>query len=179
MSNVDIIQGDSGKVFPAILPQIEEPCLFWLDGHYSAGITAKGQLETPIIEELQAIFNHPEKTNHVILIDDARCFTGENDYPELSELKELVAKNLPNHIWEVKDDIIRISLPLNPGKSSTVQTSLPVREQVENFNKLSQSFLSKYSLITKYPLNPKLILPFWEEQNKKLEESIIYRKRLK
>lgn len=171
MSNVDIIQGDSGKVFPAILPQIEEPCLFWLDGHYSAGITAKGQLETPIIEELQAIFNHPEKTNHVILIDDARCFTGQNDYPELSHLKELVAKNLPNHIWEVRDDIIRISLPLI--QESQVQTSLPVREQVDNFNKLSQNFSSKYSLLKKHPLNPKLILPFWEEQNKKLEESIL------
>lgn len=171
MFNVEIIQGDSGKVFPAILPQIEEPCLFWLDGHYSAGITAKGQLETPILEELQAIFNHPQKENYVILIDDARCFTGENDYPELTELKELVAKNLPNHVWEVKDDIIRIYWPLFQERQ--VQSGLPLKDQIDNFNKLSQAFEAKYNLLKKHPLNPKLILPYWEDQNEKLEESIL------
>ena len=108
MSNVEIIQGDSGKVFPAILPQIEEPCLFWLDGHYSAGITAKGQLETPIIEELQAIFHHPQKESYVILIDDARCFTGENDYPDMPHIRQLANQYLPNHQVEIKHDIIMI-----------------------------------------------------------------------
>jgi hypothetical protein len=44
----------------------------------------------------------------VILIDDARCFTGENDYPTLDELKSFVAERKPNHKFSVEHDIIRI-----------------------------------------------------------------------
>lgn len=105
--HISIIQGDSGKVLPDILQHISDPCLFWLDGHYSGGNTAKGELETPIVEELHHILNHHVK-NHVILIDDARLFTGKNDYPTIHELKRLVMKNGKNRTFEVKDDMIRI-----------------------------------------------------------------------
>lgn len=40
--NVVIIQGDSREMLPKILKDINKPAIFWLDGHYSAGITAKG-----------------------------------------------------------------------------------------------------------------------------------------
>ena len=33
--NVHLYQGDSGKVLPKILEQIDEPCLFWLDAHWA------------------------------------------------------------------------------------------------------------------------------------------------
>jgi len=102
-SHIQIIQGDSGKLLAEYLKNIHEPCLFWLDGHYSGGITAKGSLETPIKNELTAILSHPVD-GHVILIDDARCFTGENDYPTLDELKTLVA----NRNFSVEHDVIRI-----------------------------------------------------------------------
>ena len=32
------------------------PAIFWLDGHYSAGITAMGEQATPIFKELTHIF---------------------------------------------------------------------------------------------------------------------------
>jgi len=102
-SHIQIIQGDSGKLLAEYLKNIHEPCLFWLDGHYSGGITAKGSLETPIKNELTAILSHPVD-GHVILIDDARCFTGENDYPTLDELKTLVA----NRNFSLEHDVIRI-----------------------------------------------------------------------
>ena len=102
-SHIQIIQGDSGKLLAEYLKNIHEPCLFWLDGHYSGGITAKGSLETPIKNELTAILSHPVD-GHVILIDDARCFTGENDYATLDELKTLVA----NRNFSVEHDVIRI-----------------------------------------------------------------------
>src|SRR5258708_4484486 len=78
--HIHILQGDSGKVLPQVLSSISEPCLFWLDGHYSGGITAQADLDTPIMRELQTVFRHPCKT-HVILIDDARLFDGTHDYP--------------------------------------------------------------------------------------------------
>ena len=104
---VQIIQGDSGKLLGTLLAKIDQPCLFWLDGHYSGGITAKGALETPINNELNFILSHPIK-GHVILIDDARCFTGENDYPTLDELQNLVNERKEDWKFSVEHDVIRI-----------------------------------------------------------------------
>lgn len=104
--HISIFRGDSSKVLPEILSQIKEPCLFWLDGHYSSGITARGEKGTPIIEELNHILSH-SKEDHVILIDDARCFTGQNDFPTLAELRQLITDRYSDHVFEVKDDIIR------------------------------------------------------------------------
>ena len=119
-TNVMIISGDSGKLLPFYLKEITEPCMFWLDGHYSSEffigdeyiVTAKGDVNTPIVAELKAILSHPVK-QHVILIDDARCFTGMNDYPTIQELKKIIAGFNRNLLVTVKRDIIRIT----PGKT--------------------------------------------------------------
>jgi len=87
-SHVQILKGDSGIVLKKLLKEISEPALFWLDGHYSSGITAKSDKNTPIIEELKTILSSP--FNHGILIDDARLFTGQNDYPSIPELCVLI-----------------------------------------------------------------------------------------
>jgi len=104
--HISIMQGDSGKIMPEILSKINEPCLFWLDGHYSGGFTAKGSKETPILQELAAILKHPVE-HHVVLIDDARCFNGENDYPTINELKNMILPCHPDWFFEIEDDAIR------------------------------------------------------------------------
>lgn len=106
-NHISILHGDSAEVLPEILDNIKEPCLFWLDGHYSAGITAKGELATPILQELDHILSHPVK-DHVILIDDARDFIGKNDYPTIQELRTLVLSQKLGYGFEVRNDIIRI-----------------------------------------------------------------------
>jgi len=106
-SHIEIIQGDSGRLLGDLLKTIAEPCLFWLDGHYSGGITAKGSLETPIKNELNFILAHPVE-DHVILIDDARCFTGENDYPTIDELQSVVNEQKRKRKFSVEHDVIRI-----------------------------------------------------------------------
>ena len=105
--NIHISQGQSDKVLPEVLKDIDRPCLFWLDAHWSGGSTAKGKTETPIMQEIECILNHKRASDHVILIDDARCFTGKGDYPTLKELKQFILDAHPNWIFEVKDDIIR------------------------------------------------------------------------
>lgn len=105
--HIEIVKGDSAERLPAILNGIHEPAFFWLDGHYSGEFTAKGTVDTPILQELNAIFNHPVK-NHTILIDDARCFVGEHDYPSLGQLRSFVLGNRPDLSFEVEDDVIRI-----------------------------------------------------------------------
>ncbi len=108
--NIHIIQGQSNKVLPELLRNVSKSCLFWLDAHYSGGSTAKGETNTPIMQELNCILNHKAVENHIILIDDARCFAGENDYPTLRALKHFILNGHPNWVFEVKDDIIRVHM---------------------------------------------------------------------
>jgi len=108
--HIHILQGDSAAVLPQLLSEISTPCLFWLDGHFSGGITARADMDTPIVKELLTVFGHPCKT-HVILIDDARLFDGTHDYPTIDGLRDLVAKERPDYEFSLVNDIIRIHLP--------------------------------------------------------------------
>lgn len=107
-TNVVCFFGDSARVLPQVLAKIDQPALFWLDGHFCGD--ARADKDTPIIEELQAIFD--TKVPHVILIDDARLFEGmshfgEHDWPHVDDVKAMAAKHL--YTYEVADDIIRLT----------------------------------------------------------------------
>ena len=106
-AHITIMEGDSGEVLAGLVGELEKECLFWLDGHYSGGITAKGKLDTPIIKELENLFKDSSRDD-VIMIDDARCFVGENNYPTIDALREFVLEKRGDSIFEVEDDIIRI-----------------------------------------------------------------------
>lgn len=105
-SNVNLIHGDSAVRLPELLQSIKQPTLFWLDGHYSAGVTARGNVDTPISEELRAILEHSVK-EHVILIDDARCFDGKAGYPFLDDLLRVIRKDIFYDV-DVSTDIVRL-----------------------------------------------------------------------
>jgi hypothetical protein len=104
--NITIIQGDSGEVLKNVLLELNEPAIFWLDGHYSGGITAKGDKNCPIYKELDAI-SESKGFNHILLIDDARCFNGNGDYPTVDQLTEYIKSKNEKYQVHVKDDIIR------------------------------------------------------------------------
>ena len=104
---VSILQGDSGAVLAEVVREINEPALFWLDAHYSGGITARGDEDTPILNELLTILEHPIAT-HVILVDDAREFDGSGPYPTIAAVEALVKEKRPRLKVEVASDIIRI-----------------------------------------------------------------------
>lgn len=103
-SHVVLLHGDSGKVLKSLIQQIKESSVFWLDGHYSGGDTAKGEKMCPIFEELKGIFN--SDLSHCLLIDDARLFNGTEDYPTLEDLKGFVLKNKPNAKFSIESDTI-------------------------------------------------------------------------
>jgi hypothetical protein len=105
--HVHLHQGDSAQVLAEIVARLPGPTLFWLDGHYSGGITAKGDLQTPVKRELQHVFGN-RRHQHVALIDDARDFTGSGDYPSIVELKALLQEIDPRLVVFSADDIIRI-----------------------------------------------------------------------
>lgn len=104
---VKIIHGDSGIELGKLIASLDQAAVFWLDGHYSEGVTARGDKDTPIYEELTHIFNSPQK-GHVIIIDDARLFGTDPAYPSIDELSRFAKAKNPNVTIEVENDNIRI-----------------------------------------------------------------------
>ncbi len=106
--HIKILNGDCGEILRNIVPTINKSAIFWLDAHYSEGITARGDADCPIFEELQSILK--SKFNHIILIDDARLFNGKNDYPTIKKLSTFVLTYKNKSDIKIKDDVIRIIL---------------------------------------------------------------------
>lgn len=106
--HIELIHGDSGKELKNVMKKINEPALFWLDGHYSSGVTARGEKDTPIYEELHCILN-AKNLGHVIIIDDAREFGTNPAYPSLEELKQFIRSKNENVKIAVQNDSIRIT----------------------------------------------------------------------
>ena len=105
--HIEIIQGDSSEKLGMVLTQLKNIALFWLDGNYSGGVTAKADVETPILSEVKSILEHPNR-QHILLIDDARLFNGTRDYPTHEELRKFVSRYSANFTYEVENDIIKI-----------------------------------------------------------------------
>lgn len=106
-AKVKIFQGDSGARLNEALDWLDCESLLWLDRHWSGGFTAQGNLDTPVIEELRKAAARPEIVK-AVLVDDARCFVGQNGYPTIAELSILVGELFPGHRMDVVDDSIRI-----------------------------------------------------------------------
>jgi hypothetical protein len=107
--SIQILEGDSATLLPSVLRTLDAPTLFWLDGHYSAGITARGSLDTPLRQELDAVLTHPVP-GHVVLIDDADAF-GTGDYPSMEELRTIVNARRPEWTITMEDNIVRLHAP--------------------------------------------------------------------
>ncbi len=120
--HIHILNGDSGVVLRELLPSICSPTLFWLDGHWSGGETARAQLDTPVMAELAAILQHPLAGQHVILIDDARLFDGNSDYPTLQQIAGHVHKDLVADV-SVENDVICIVPAVNVEQLSPIVLS--------------------------------------------------------
>ncbi len=102
--HIQIIEGDSSVKLKEVTKILNEPALFWLDGHYSGGKTAKGDLNCPIYGELDTVFS--TNFDHVLVIDDAKDFNGTEDYPTIEELNKYVVSKRPHYKMDVRDNII-------------------------------------------------------------------------
>jgi len=104
--HVHVVRDDSQHALPKLIRDKKEKAIFWLDAHYSGGVTGKGEKNSPVVNEVNAVLSR--SIDDVILIDDARHFNGTKDYPTLPELKQTVASYNADLHFEVKNDIIRI-----------------------------------------------------------------------
>lgn len=107
--NIKIFLGDSTYALPKMIAEVNAPAIFWLDGHYSGGDTGWSEVNAgcPIYDEIAAIFASPYE--HTIIIDDARCFNGDEvGYPVLEDFIQKVKSTYTIKSIEVKHDLIRI-----------------------------------------------------------------------
>lgn len=105
---VELQHGLSEDVLPRVLPQLKGNVSFWLDGHYSAGFTHKGPIDTPIVDELNAIGPAIAGWDKVaVLVDDVRCFEPTDpefkDYPDRSFLVRWAESH--KLVWMIEHDI--------------------------------------------------------------------------
>lgn len=117
--NVEILNGLSEEIFPSLLPTLSGDVNFWLDGHYSAGITHKGPQDTPILDELVIISNNLTRFSNVcVMIDDIRCFNpeleGYSSYPSLNVLVDWANQN--DLRWHIEHDIFIAKNKLTPSQ---------------------------------------------------------------
>lgn len=108
-TNVEVINGLSEEVFPTLLPQLSGTVNFWLDGHYSEGVTFQGPQDCPVRDELAEIAKNLGNFDRLaVLIDDVRCFLPENDeyptYPTVDWLLDWGRANGFN--WRIEHDIL-------------------------------------------------------------------------
>jgi hypothetical protein len=116
--HVTILHGDSGQKLPEVLGEIGHPALFWLDGHYCGGLSAQADRSTPIVQELKYVFGHSVK-GHVMVIDDARLFTGQGGYPDLEYIRKTFGPDATGYTMDVKSDMIFL-VPKVPRNGATV-----------------------------------------------------------
>jgi hypothetical protein len=111
--NVTIINDLSENILEELLENIvldgKSTVSFWLDGHYSEGVTHRGPMETPIKKELEIISNFMNRFDSLtIYIDDFRCFVARMpDYPTPHFLSQWAESQTAS--WDVRHDIFIIS----------------------------------------------------------------------
>ena len=91
--NITMLKGDTREHLHSILKN-NDNILFWLDAHWSGGLTYGEEDECPLVEELEIIFEYNK--NYVILIDDARLFLAPPPSPHKFEN------------WQTLTDIMKV-----------------------------------------------------------------------
>jgi len=111
--NIEFVFGDSKSQLKIIVPELKEPCIFWLDAHWSGGKTYGADDECPLITELE-IINRSEM-NHFIFIDDARLFLSPpprphrvGQWPSISSIISVLQSGKSRYIAIAEDVIIAV-----------------------------------------------------------------------
>lgn len=106
-ANIMIYHGNSRDVLPRLVPLFagNNRVLFWLDAHYSGGVTYGQQDECPLLDELTIIFeNLSENKDIMILIDDIRVFGVNPNYPSKASIIQLAANR--GFSWDIVFDVM-------------------------------------------------------------------------
>ena len=111
LKGVEPLLGDSRDVLPTLLGRVGDlPAVFWLDGHWSGGITAGESDECPLLGELSLL---SARRNDIILIDDARFLLSApphphvpSQWPTMTEIMAAFSHMSHARYVQVIDDVI-------------------------------------------------------------------------
>jgi len=99
--NIEAIRGDALIALPKVLEdESVSDALIFLDGHFSGGETAHGDLAEPAVEELEVLSKYRNKIK-AIVVDDFRCFGTEPGYPSKSDLFKGAEEYFAQHGFNV------------------------------------------------------------------------------
>ena len=97
-SNVERVLGDSLIEIPKYLNSLakEDHVFFWLDAHWSQGLSSKNHLDVPLLEECSIIDKEYQADLGLVVIDDVRLFETELDEDWSGVSKEKILKSFEN-----------------------------------------------------------------------------------
>jgi len=112
-SKVVVVNDISENALSPILKSVEGNICFWLDGHYSGGVTYAGPNDTPLVEELIQIETQLNRFPEVMIaIDDIRYCGKHHLYGEYPSLDYLVDWSRKNSLdWHIEYDIFIAKTP--------------------------------------------------------------------
>lgn len=99
---VYLILGDSFYELEKLLNSFPQtPFTYWLDGHYSGDDTGFGVQESPLLKELEVIFQR-KVSGEWIFVDDMRLYRNFNKELNLETIHNLMQKYIPHgqFLWE-------------------------------------------------------------------------------
>lgn len=102
--NIECIHGDATKELKPILSRDDcKNVVIFLDGHFSSGVTAHGDVPEPACELLEELSQFKEKICGIV-VDDFRLFGVEKDWPTKSELLRSAEKEFDGYRLSVHLD---------------------------------------------------------------------------
>jgi hypothetical protein len=94
VSAIKVVTGSTRDFLLENLPKSDSNAFFWLDAHWSGGVTAGEDDPCPLLYELEVIFANREASNSIVLIDDVRLLVGgDSGWPTLMEVAKLSANH--------------------------------------------------------------------------------------
>ena len=117
ITNVYFILGDSTQVLKYL--KLTENTIFFLDAHWSSGITGRGQKDCPLIEEITDISKSFTRSG-ILIIDDFRLFGTSNGEDWSLITKESILEILKDriekvyHLPSICDPNDRLVIHINP-----------------------------------------------------------------
>lgn len=105
IGNVEIHEGDSVRFLQQLTGEQVDSAVFFLDAHYSRGLTSRVYGVCPLEQELAVIFGKSDRP--VVVADDVRDMTGRKGFPSLVS----VLRRVPG---EMNVNIVHDQLVITP-----------------------------------------------------------------
>ena len=103
---LNLLHGDSSIRLKDVLDEVDQRCAFWLDAHAgSKELFARGEIDCPLISELESIKAHYIK-DHFIAIDDVHLF-GEKQFKDgkvICDYTEITRERVEKLLKQINSD---------------------------------------------------------------------------